>query len=170
MTDSPAKLIVGRVLKPWSYRGELKIQVLSDFPDRFASLREVYLGDDAKSFVVERAHPHGKFVLLKLVGVDSEADAAKLREQYIYVARENAMPLQPNQAYLYELLGLRAVTTDGQDLGEIVDILDTPAHDVFVVREGAREILIPGVPEYIREINVAEKRVIVHLVAGLVDL
>jgi 16S rRNA processing protein RimM len=170
MTATPNKLIVGRVLKPWSYRGELKVEVLSGFPDRFASLREVFLGDDAKSFIVERVHQHGKFVLLKLAGVDSEADAAKLREQYIYVARENAVPLQPNQAYLYELIGLRVVTTDAQDLGVITEIFDTPAHDVYVVRNDAREILIPGVPEFIREINVAAKRVVVQLVDGLLDL
>ncbi|MBI5301552.1 MAG: 16S rRNA processing protein RimM [Chloroflexi bacterium] len=170
MTDAPLLLTIGRVLKPWSYRGELKIEVLSDFPDRFASLREVFLGDDAKSFQVERAHQHGKFILLKLVGVDSEADAEKLREQYIYVTRENAVPLKPNQVYLYQTIGMRVVTVQGQDLGEVVDILDTPAHDVYVVHDGAREILIPAVPEFIREINLESKRLVVKLIDGLLDL
>ena len=109
-----------------------------------------------------------KLILLKLGGVDSDTEAEKLRDQYIYVSHENAMPLKPNQVYLYQLIGLRVITTEGQDLGEIVDILDTNANDVYVVQAGEREILLPGVPEVIREIDVARKQVLVKLIPGLV--
>lgn len=169
MTDAPQLLLIGRVLKPWGFHGELKIQILTDFPDRFASLREVFVGDDAKSFSVERTHRHGKFILLKLGGIESERDAEGLRDQFIRVPVTDAVPLQPNQVYLYQLIGMQVVTTEGKPIGEIVDILDTNANDVYVVRDGVREFLLPGTIEVVREIDLARKLVTVQLIDGLLD-
>lgn len=163
-------LVIGRVLKPWSYRGELKIEILSDFPERFASLREVFLGADAKSFRVERALVHGKFGLLKLAGIDSDTDADAWRYQLVQIAQKDAAPLKPNQVYLYQMIGLRVVTVEGETLGEIVDVLDTRANDVYVVNTGTREILLPAIPDVIREIDVPRGQVIVKLLDGLLDV
>ncbi len=167
MPQPPRYLIIGRVLKPWSYRGEMKIEILTDFPDRFASLRQVYIGDDAKPFSVERARLHGKSALFKLQSVDTTQAAEKLRDQLVYVAREDAVPLAPSQHYLYELVGLRVVTTDGKLLGEVVDVLDTGANDVYVVRDGVREILIPAIEDVVREIAVERGEMVVRLIEGL---
>jgi 16S rRNA processing protein RimM len=163
----PRFLLIGRVLKPWSYRGELKIEILTEFPERFASLQTVYLGDDAKSFSVERARRHGKFALLKLKGVDSDKDAEALRDQLVQVAREDAVELPAGQVYLYQIIGLRVVTTDGQTLGAVADVLDTGANDVYVVSDGAREILLPAIPDVVREINLERGEMIVRLLNGL---
>jgi 16S rRNA processing protein RimM len=165
--DKPRYLIIGRVLKPWSYRGEIKIEILTDFPDRFASLRKVYLGDDAKPFSVERAHLHGKFVLVKLEGVDSDKAAAKLRGQLIYVVREEGVQLPKGTHFLYELIGLNVITTDGKPLGEIVDLLDTGANDVYVIRDGLREILIPAIEDVVKEIAIERGEMVVELMDGL---
>ncbi len=165
---SPRYLIIGRVLKPWSYRGELKIEILTDFPDRFASLRTVFLGDDAKSFSVERARRHGNAALLKLNGVDSTQAAEKLRNQLVQVAAEDAVRLPKGQHYLYQLIGLRVKTLGGETLGEIVEILDTGANDVYVVREGSREILIPAIEDVVKEIDLERGEVIVQLIEGLI--
>ena len=168
MPDSPRYLIIGRVLKPWSYHGELKVEILTDFPKRFASLQITFLGDDAKPFSVERAHLHGKFVLLKLKGVDSTEAAEKLRDQLVQVAREDAVQLPPGKHFLHELIGLRVVTTDGRSLGTIEEILDTRANDVYVVRDGSREILIPATEEIVKEIAVERGEMVVKLIEGLV--
>ncbi|MBI5649191.1 MAG: 16S rRNA processing protein RimM [Chloroflexi bacterium] len=170
MPKSLPYLVVGRVLKPWSYRGELKIEILSDFPERFASLREVFLGDDAKFFRVERARLHGKFGLLKLADIDSEADAESLRDQFVQIAAKDAVPLKPNQVYLYQMIGLRVVTVEGESLGEIVDVIDTRANDVYIVNTGTREILLPAIPDVIREIDLPQGHVIVKLLDGLLDV
>ena len=168
MSDAPHYLVIGRVLKPWSYRGELKIEILTEFPDRFASLRQVFVGDDAKPFPVERAHSHGKFVLLKLAGVDSDTDAENLRDQLVQVSVTDAVPLKPGQVYLYQLVGLTVKTVEGETLGKIAEILDTRAHDVLVVNDGTREILIPAIPEFLQEINVERGEVIVKLIEGMI--
>ena len=168
MPKSPQYLVIGRVLKPWSYRGEMKIEILTEFPERFASLRQVFLGDDAKLFSVERARLHGSAALLKLKGIDSSEAAAKLRDQLVQVALQDAVKLPKGKHYLYQLIGLRIVTTDGKGLGEITDVLDTGANDVYVVKDGAREILIPAIEDVVKEINLERGEVVVQLIEGLI--
>lgn len=167
--DKPTHLIIGRVLKPFGVRGELKIAILTDFPERFASLRQVFLGDDAKSFTVESARVQGNTARLKLAGIDTPEAAATLREQFIYVAREDAAPLPPNRVYLYQIIGLRVVTTDGVSLGKVVDVLDTRANDVYIVHDGSREILLPAIPDVVKEIDLNRGEMIVELIDGLVE-
>lgn len=166
--DKPRHLIIGRVLKPWGTRGELKVAILTDFPERFASLRTVYVGDDAKPFSVERARRHGNVALLKLKGIDTPEAAAKLREQLMYVAVEDAVKLPEGRVYLYQLIGLRVKTVEGEPLGEIADVLDTGANDVYVVHDGTREILLPAIPQVIKEIALERGEMIVQLIEGLI--
>jgi 16S rRNA processing protein RimM len=190
MSHLPRYLIIGRVLKPWGVRGELKIQILTGFPDRFASLRTVYLGDDAKSFAVERARLHSGAALLKLQGVDTPEAAAAYRDRLVQIAREDARQLPRGAHYLYELIGLRVVTTDGETLGVIDDILETGANDVYVVRasglspspksetkqskrgestrEENREILLPAIEDVVKEIAVERGEVVVKMMEGLI--
>ena len=167
--ETPRYLIIGRVLKAFGVRGELKVEILTDFPERFASLRQVFIGDDAKSFSVEGARLHGGAVMLKLAGIDTPEDAATLREQLVYVAIEDAVTLPAGRVYLYQLIGLRVKTTDGQVLGEITDVLDTRANDVYIVSDGTREILLPAIPDVIKQVNVERGEMVVKLIEGLVE-
>ena len=165
----PRHLIIGRVLKSFGVHGELKIEILSDFPERFASLRQVFIGDDAKSFSVESARLHSGAALLKLAGIDTPEDAATLREQLVRIATAEAVVLPENRVYLYQLIGLRVKTTDGRLLGELTDVLDTRANDVYIVHDGTHEILLPAIPDVVKEINVERGEMIVELIDGLVE-
>lgn len=168
MPESPQYLIIGRVFKPWGVRGEVKVEILTEFPERFASLRTVYLGDDAKPFSIENARLHGKAALLKFKGIDRPEDAEGLRDQIVQVAREEAVKLPKGKLYLYQLIGLRVVTVQGEALGEITDVLDTGANDVYVVHDGQREILIPAIEEVVKEISLERNEVRVQLLEGLI--
>ncbi len=166
--DKPKFLIIGKILKPFGVRGELKVEILTDFPERFASLRQVWIGDDAKSFSVERAHLHSHTIaLVKLAGINTPEQASPLREQLMYVAMDDAVKLRDNQVYLFQTIGLTVKTTDGQTLGKVIDVLDTRANDVYIVHDGTREILLPAIPEVVREINLARGEMIVKLIDGL---
>ncbi|MBI3741694.1 MAG: 16S rRNA processing protein RimM [Chloroflexi bacterium] len=189
MSNPPRYLIIGRVLKPWGVRGELKIEILTEFPERIASLSTIYLGDDAKSFSVERARLHSGAALLKLRGIDTPQAGDEYRDWLVQIARADAIKLPRGKNFLYELIGLRVVTTDGELLGEISDILDTGANDVYVVRASAhspspesggmkvkrgarareknREILIPAIEDVVKEIAVERGEVVIKLLDGL---
>ena len=170
LMERPRYLIIGRVLKPWGVRGEVKIEILTEFPERFASLRQVFVGDDAKLFSVDHARllGGGKAALLKFKGIDSPEDADELRDQLVQVALEDAVKLPKGKLYLYQLIGLRVVTTEGDALGEITDVLDTGANDVYVVHDGAREILIPAIEDVVKQIDLERREVKIKMMEGLV--
>ena len=168
MPESPKYLIIGRVLKPWGVRGEVKIEILTEFPERFASLRQVFVGDDAKPFLVDHARLHGKSALLKFKGIDSPEDAEALRDQLVQVALEDAVKLPKGKLYLYQLIGLSVVTAEGEALGEITDVLDTGANDVYVVQDGTREMLIPAIEDVVKQIDLERREVRIKMMEGLI--
>jgi 16S rRNA processing protein RimM len=168
MPQSPKYLIIGRVFKPWGIRGEVKIEILTEFTERFASLREVYLGDDAKPLKVEGARLHGNAALLKFKGIDQPEQAEALRGQIVQVALKDAIKLPQGKLYLYQLIGLKVVTVEGKLLGVIDDVLDTGANDVYVVKDGVREILIPAIEEVVKEVSLDRGEVKIKLMEGLI--
>ncbi len=161
-------MVIGRVLKPWGFRGLVKIQILTDFPERFASLQTVLLGDGAKRFSVESARLIQDAALLKLQGIDSSEEAAKLRGLDVLVPIEEAVPLPEGKYYHYQLIGLAVETASGQALGRITEILQTGANDVYVVNDGQREVLLPAIEPVIRSIDLEHGRMTVELLEGLI--
>jgi 16S rRNA processing protein RimM len=168
MPPAPKYLVIGRVFKPWGIRGELKIEILTEFPERFASLRTVYVGDDAKPFSVQSARLHGKAALLKLKEIDTPEQAEALRDQILQIELKDAVKLPKGKLYIYQLIGLRVVTVEGEVLGEIADVLETGANDVYVVRDGAREILIPAIEDVVKKVSLERGEVTVKMMEGLI--
>ncbi|MGQ9682383.1 MAG: ribosome maturation factor RimM [Anaerolineae bacterium] len=166
----PTHLIVGRVLAPWGYRGQVRVEILTDFPERFGAMREIVAGPDMTVYHLQAARLYRGQVLLKLEGIDSpEQAAALLQGQYLYVPVAEAMPLGPDQYYHYQILGLDVFTDAGWHLGRIVDILETGANDVYVVDADGREVLIPAVAHVVREVNLEQRRLIITPIPGLID-
>ena len=163
----PTHLAIGRILSPHGTKGELTVEILTDFPDRFKLLKTVYLGDHHTPTVLEGHRMHGRRVLLKLAGYDNRDDAGRLRGQLVQVPIDNAIPLEDDEYYLYEILGLDVVTTEGEYLGRIEEIVDTGSNDVYVVKDGDQEILIPAISDVVLNVDLDEGRVEVRLMKGL---
>jgi len=163
----PDFLEVGRVLKPWGVRGELKIEVLTSHPEDLSPGQQILIGDAPRSFEVQSTHAKGDALILKIAGCDTPEQAEALRGQVIRIARGRATPLQPNEYYHRQIIGLTVVTLDGDELGELVDIIETGANDVYVVRGPRGEVLLPARVEVIREIDLDTGRMRVSLLPGL---
>ena len=173
MDNRPAYLAIGEVLRPHGVQGELRIRILTDYPERIGELQTVYLGANVEStmlkpYVVVGMRMHQNYGLLSLQGIDSRAKADRLRGQFIMVDMEHAVPLEEGEFYLYELLGLEVRTVDGETLGTISEVIETGANDVYVV-ESSRfgEVLIPVTGETVLETNIAAGIVTVRLPEGL---
>ena len=163
----PRYLAIARVQKPWGVRGELKLEVLTSFPDQLGRLKCVYLGDKAVRHDVVRFFWHGDELLLQLADVRDRNGAEPLRGQLVQIAREEAVPLQAGQFYEHQIIGLSVVTADGHALGQVAEVLATGANDVYVVQGPRGEILLPARAEVVRAIDLDAGTMTVVLLPGL---
>ena len=170
MTDkrSPEYLTIGRVLAPWGIKGEAKVEIITDFPDRFALLEQVYLGEEHLPYKLEGFRRHKQFALLKFAGLDDPVAVSELAGLFVEIPAAEAMPLGADEYYEHQIIGLEVWTTEGQHLGRVREILFTGGNEVYVVQDKGQEVLIPALKETVPEIDLAKGRMIVRLLAGLV--
>ncbi|MCL5265334.1 MAG: ribosome maturation factor RimM [Chloroflexi bacterium] len=166
--SATSHLVIGRVLGPRGVKGELRVQVLTDFPDRFAKLKTVFVGEELRLYQVEHSRLVKGTALLKLQGIDSADEAMKLRGRSIHVPVEEAVPLSEGQYYWHQIIGLDVWTTEGVLLGKLTEILRTGANDVYVVQKDDKEVLLPAIEQVIKEIDLEKGRMVVELMLGMV--
>lgn len=165
----PRFLVIGRITKPHGVRGEVRVEVITDVPERFTWLETVFVGqDDPRPVAVESVRFHKSWALLKLAGYDSREAAVDLRGQWLQVPEEEGIPLEEGEYYLYQLVGLEVYTDQGDHLGELVEVLETKANNVFVIHGDRGEVLLPDIEEVIQEIDFEANTMTVHLIAGLI--
>jgi 16S rRNA processing protein RimM len=150
---------LGRVSGAHGIRGALKVRADAEAattdPEVFSALGEVWL--DGQSYQVIEARPFKTQVMLKLAGVETRNQAEGLVGLTVEGERGSFPPLAEGEYYWFQVLGLAVVNVkDGTRLGYLAEIIPTPAHDVYVVRQGKREVLLPAVEDVIVEINLAE--------------
>jgi len=165
----PRFLVIGRVIKPHGVRGEVRIDVHTDTPERFTYLEEVYIGrDDPIPVGIESVRFHKTWILLKLEGYEDRREAEALRNQWVQVPYEDALPLNEGEYFLFQIIGASVIGEDGVFLGTLTEILETKANNVFVVQGPLGEILIPDIEETILEVDVEDKVVTARLLPGLI--
>jgi 16S rRNA processing protein RimM len=169
----PEYLLLGEILRPHGILGEVKMRVLTAYPERLSELKTVYLsndpdGTDAHEHPVEKVRMNQGYALIKMKGIHDRSEADTLRELYVMVKLEDAIPLEDGEFYLYQLIGLTVKTVEGETLGTLTEVLETGANDVYIVDSPQYgEVLIPVTPETIIETDVDSRIVIVKLPDGL---
>ena len=171
----PRFLIIGEIAKPHGLRGEMRVVVHTDLPERFSWLKTVYVGDrrghdTPQPFVVDTVRYHQDRVLLKLVGFDDRDAASSMSGRLLYVPESEAIPLEEGEYFLYQLEGLAVYEENGRLLGHLSTVLETGANNVFIVRGDHGEILLPDIPEVILDIDFDANRMTVHLLEGLLPV
>ena len=173
-----AYVMIGRIVRPHGVRGEVVVESLSDFPDRFAGLTRVVLlapdeaGDSPpREVTVRGVKSHRSGAILRFAGTETIEEADAMRGMLIGVPREEAVPLQPGEFYAFQLIGLAVVTTGGERLGTLREVLHYPAHDVYEVWDEARgrEVLLPAAANVVRDVDLERGVMVVELLEGLVD-
>ena len=169
---SVKKVRIAKIVNTHGVRGEVKAIPLSDFPDRYNSLKEVYIerNNSYCECIVEGIRWSTKFLLIKLKGIENPEEAAFLKDKYLEINREDTIPLPEDTYYFFELVGLKVLDSQGNYLGTIEDILQTSANDVYVVKqEKSKELLIPALKKVVREVDLDNKKMVVELLPGLLD-
>lgn len=164
---------VGAITSTHGVRGEVKVFPTTDDVRRFKKLKEVLLdtGKEMLTLEIESVKFFKQFVILKFKGIDSLNDVEKYRSKNLYVTRENAVKLRKDEYFIADLIGLTVVTEEEESFGELVDVIQTGANDVYVVKmDDGKEVLLPAIKECILSVDMEDRKMIVHVMDGLLDL
>ena len=162
---------VGQIVNTFGVKGMLKVKPFTDDANRFEELKKVYICKKEKleEVEIEEVKYHKDMVLLKVKGIDDMNEAEKVKGLYLKIDRENAKKLPKDTYFIADLLGLEVYSDKEELLGKVDDIFRTGANDVYVVKdEKGKQLLLPGIPEVIKEIDLEKEKIIVHLLKGLV--
>jgi 16S rRNA processing protein RimM len=164
----PVYLTVGFLRRPHGVRGEIVMDLHTDFPERLKRGRKLLVSEQHLSMTIQSVRDHQNGVLIKFNGVDTPEEAGKYRNKWVYVEASDVPPLPEGKLYQHELFGFQVVDENGNPLGELVEILETGANDVYVVKDqSGREILLPAIPSVILDLDAGRRVMRVHLLEGL---
>ena len=166
-------LQVGVITTTHGVRGEVKVFPTTDDPARFKKLKNVVLdtGKEMIDLEVAGVKFFKNMVIVKFKGIDNINDVEKYRKKSLYVTRENAVKLKKNEYFIADLIGLSVIREDnGEVLGELTDVLQTGANDVYEVKmEDGKEVLLPAIRECIKNVDLQKGEITVHVMKGLLD-
>jgi 16S rRNA processing protein RimM len=161
--DPKSAVSVGRIVASHALRGEIKVQPLTDFPERFERGSQLWLDGSPRTVLAGRWQ--GNLVYLRLEGINSREEADAVRDKELMVPEPE--PLEEGVFYLHDIMGLSAVDTQGEPLGKLVDVLSTGANDVYVIKGERGELLVPATDEIVQAIDMDNRRLVIDMVPGL---
>lgn len=172
MADTVELVAIGRIVKTFGVKGEVRVQSLSDVPGRFRGLREVTLeAPSGRALVttVNRVREDRASYILGFEAFSSPEEAAEFRGGLIKIPLEQVPRLPEGQFYEFQLIGMTVVDESGRRLGTVGEILETGSNPVFVVRHEGREVLIPGTRHIVASVDVDGRMLTIRRVEGLLD-
>jgi len=168
--ENTSYITIGKIISYWGTKGFLKVYALTFIPERFYKLFRVFVsnGRDRKFFVVQKVKPYkGNVWLFKLKDIDTIQDAERLRGWYIEIPEEEKISLPEDTYFIDDLIGLKIYSQEGEYIGTLKNIIEGLASDLYIIEKIDGEALIPAVKEFIKEVNLKEKKIIVKLIEGL---
>ncbi len=166
-------LRVGVFSNTHGIKGEIKVFPTTDNIERFDYLKEIVMDcgrDGMRDFTVVGCRYFKNTVIIKLKGIDDINDIEKYKGADIFVTRENAQPLEEDEYYIADILGADVFSDEGEKLGVLKECLQTGANDVYVVTmNNGKEALFPVIKECVLDIDTENKKVVVHIMPGLLD-
>lgn len=167
VNDIPEKFVaVGRIVGAHGLKGEFKVYPLSNIEERFDLLKRFYFEMPDGQLIeseVEYSKPFGEYEIIKTAGVDDRDDAEKFKGAYISVRIEDIAPLDEGTFYIFDLVGLSVFSPDGDMLGNVIRVEEYPSNAIIIVKTVNGEVMIPAVHEYIKEVNIGEKKLVAVL-------
>jgi len=159
-------ITVGQILAPRGARGELKVAITTDFPQRFAPAAKVYI--NRHPMTIDNVQWHRGKAVIKLSEINTAEAAQRLRGQSVEIHHSQLYPLPEGQYYHFQIIGLEVWTTHGELLGKITDILTSKSNDNYVVSGDRGEILVPAIEDVVKSIDLDSERVIIEPIEGLI--
>lgn len=163
-------LEIGQIVNTFGIKGMVKVKPFTDDINRFDRLETIYIKNKKvnKEYRIQEVKYHKQMVMLKLEGIENPEEAENLRGSYLLIDRDKEEPLEEGTYYIVDLLGLEVFSDEGELLGKVDDIFNTGSNDIYVVKdEFGKQILLPGISEVIKDVDLEQGKITVHLIPGL---
>lgn len=163
-------LEIGQIVNTFGIKGMVKIKPFTDDMTRFDELKKIYVQNKTgkKEYEIEEVKYHKQMVLIKFKGIETPEEADVLRESYLIINREDLKPLEEGTYYIVDLIGCEVYTDEGVLLGTLFDIFNTGSNDIYEVKdELGKQILLPAIADVVKEIDLENRKITVHLIEGL---
>lgn len=164
---------VGKIVNTHGIKGEVKVLSHTDFPEvRFAKGNKLMMipadGGPTQSITIESSRFHKNMYILKLVGYENINEVEKFKGNMLKVSQEQLVELPEDEYYFHEIIGCTVITDEDDELGVVTEILTPGANDVWVVQpKNGKSILIPVIDDVVLDVHVASKKIVVHVMEGL---
>ena len=172
MDRNETYIIIGKLGKTRGVRGEIRVTVFSDFPERFVDLTEVFVGNRGtwEKRKLESAQMISGRPVLKFEGVNSPEEASRLTNRELAVTRDQVVELPEGMFYIFDLIGCRVFAGDDDaSIGEVIDVRQYPANDAYVIKmNDGRVMSLAAVVQFIKHVDVENKKIVIDS-AGLVE-
>ncbi|TLU84840.1 MAG: 16S rRNA processing protein RimM [Chlorobium sp.] len=156
--------LTGIILKPKGLKGEVKVEVITDFPESFLSRVQFYAGSSVNSverLTVKKAALSGGFAWLFFEGIDTIEKAEALTGWQLFVDENQLLPQPDNRAYLHEIIGMRVLDRHRREVGVVTNVIRMPANEVYEVQIGGKKVLLPAIDEFVEEFSLAEQCIVI---------
>lgn len=164
-------LEIGQIVNTFGIKGQIKVKPFTDDIKRFDNLKEVYVekNNTKKEYEIEEVKYHKDMVLIKFKGIETVEQAEKLKNSYVTISRDSAEELEEDRYYIVDLLGLEVYTDEQILLGILEDIFNTGSNDIYVVKSSdGKQILLPAIKDVVKNIDIENKKITVHIIPGLI--
>lgn len=160
-------VVIGKIVAPFGLKGEVKVVPFTDFPERFKEMDEAYVGSEEAGEMrrIESVRFHKGTILIKFEGVADITAAEELRGAEVRIRESDLVPLEEGSYYVHDLIGMDVLTTEGEDLGKVKEVLTGRANDVYVTDRA----LVPAVKEFVKSIDLQKRQIVVEPIEGLVQ-
>ena len=157
---------IGKIVNTFGIKGEVKLTPYTDNVAKFKKIKNIYVENEEME--IEEAKLQNNFVILKLKAIDTMAQAEELRNKRVFIKRpEKELP--EGEYYIADLIGLNVYTDEGELLGKVLDIYNTGANDIYEVETlEKKKVLLPAIKDVLKDINIAENKIVVHILKGLI--
>ncbi|MCB0273276.1 MAG: 16S rRNA processing protein RimM [Calditrichaeota bacterium] len=162
-------IAIGKLARPHGTKGHIKVLPYSGIPERFLGLKMLFVETETglERFLVESVEEQGEIALIKFKAVDSRGDAVKLSGCEVLLPADQKIDLPDDVFFIHDVVGLKVFDKEGNPLGMLEAVMQSAGPDVYVVRDGEREALIPAVSEFVQEIDIPGGRMVVSLIEGM---
>ncbi len=164
--------LIGYILKPQGLKGEVKVDPVSPDLNRYKRLNKVYIKIDGKlqTCSIEKVRISDRLVFLKFIGIDTRDDAELLRNGEILIEANDLIRPSPDEYFVHDLIDCRVISDEGEEIGTIVEVVQMSSNDIYVVKDmKGKEILVPAIKQVIKQVDIENKQLTVHLLEGLTE-